>query len=211
MNLTIDVTDVLRWGRYLEQVSRELRPACARALNAFGVQVVRSMASTIAESRGLEVGAVAELIRVREATASDLTWEADASSVVSPAVEWHRPWDARSTAEFEKQALVKIVTTGDGRDCDLCNDVAENSPYTLDEVEHMAAKWAGFKGAGGSGVRTNIVHPNCRCITQPWTMTRRMPLMMGEGHGAPRELMNARQLGQAVAEEMQVTIRAVGK
>ena len=103
------------------------------------------------------------------------------------------------------------MTTGDGHDCEICNDVAENSPYTIEEVEQMATKWAGFEGAGGPGVRTNLVHPNCRCLTQPWTAARRMPITMGEGRGAPSALLNARQLGQAIAEELQVTIRAIGK
>jgi predicted ABC-type ATPase len=53
--------------------------------------------------------------------------------------------------EFE-EPLVGVLTAGDKYVCELCEDIADDSPFTLDEALALLP-----------------VHPNCRCAVYPWT------------------------------------------
>lgn len=207
--IDLDTDGLLRWARYLESLPPRLAPALARSLNAFGEEATRAMAQQLAAQYDLEPGAVMNLIVVRRASPGSLKYEADASAVARADTQWLRPWEERDKAEFEKDTLVKIVTAGDEHDCEVCAEIAEHSPYTTSEVKKMAEKWAHWHGSSsGSFTRTNLIHPNCRCTTQPWTSTRRMKMTF-PAHGAPPELLTARQLGRRVAAELKVAIRVV--
>ena len=209
VRLSVDAVALLKWARYLDQIPKRTRPAVAHALNDYGAGVVRSTAEQIAERADLDPNEVMSLIEVKEATAEDLTWRMDATQVAPPSQDWERPWAARDSKQFQKQTLVKIVTTGDDRTCDVCNDAAAKSPYTMDEIDRLASKWKDWEGgAGATGFKTNLIHPNCRCVLQPWAQTRRLSVSF-QGKGAPPELLNARQLGKRVADELKVSIRAI--
>jgi hypothetical protein len=206
--IEVDASDLLKWARYLDSLTVRIPVALARGLNAYGELSVRSMASQLADQYGLEAGAIMNLIVVRRATPGRLKFEADASAVTRADAQWLRPWEERDKSTFEQDTLVRIVTVGDRFDCEICAEMAENSPYTLREVNAMAQKWGHWHGGGGaaSGARTNLIHPNCRCTTQPWTSTRRMKMTFG-GKGAPPELLTARQLGERVADELRIELR----
>jgi hypothetical protein len=208
-NIKIDSSALLRWARYLDEVPRSSKAAVARAMNDYGRGVAESKAQVIAGQTGLDVHEVRALIEVEEATPERLIWKMDASAIVPPPQDWERPWDARSNKNFEQQTLVKIVTSGDDHTCEVCQEAADKSPYTMDEINALAGKWQHWQPAAGIvGERTNLIHPNCRCILQPWRQTRRLSVSFG-GKGAPAELLNARQLGRRVADELKVTIRAL--
>ena len=209
IRLKIDASALLKWSRYLEQIPKQTRPAVARALNDYGAGVVRSAAERIAAQDDLDPNEILSMITVEEATSENLLWRMDASQVVAAKQDWSRPWAERDTKTFQQQTLVKIVTSGDEHTCDVCEEAAMRSPYTKAEIEALAQKWKGWTGKEGSaGERTNLIHPNCRCMTQPWKTPRRVSVKFG-GKGAPTELLNARQLGKRVADEMKVTIRAI--
>jgi hypothetical protein len=204
----IDSNDLLKWGRYLNEIPRKTAPALARGLNAIGELWVRSMAVNLADYTGLEAGAIMNLTVVHKATPGHLEYDADATAVVTASPDWLRPWAERDKSTFEQDTLVKIITVGDHHDCEVCAEIAENSPYTMGEVKKMQERWAHWHAANGPapGERTNLVHPNCRCTIQPWTSARRLPVAF-KGKGMPPELMNARQLGERVAEELKIAIR----
>lgn len=200
---------LLKWGRYLDEVPKRTRPAIARALNDYGRGVARSKAQAVAAETGLDVEDVLNLIEVDEASAENLVWKMDASKVATPPPDWERPWEKRSDKAFQQQTLVKIVTSGDETTCEICQDAAAKSPYTMEEINVLSAKWQHFDpGTAVVGERTNLLHPNCRCAIQPWQQTRRLSMRFG-ARGAPEELLNARQLGRRVADEIKVAIRAV--
>jgi hypothetical protein len=200
---------LLKWSRYLDEVPKRTRPAIANALNDYGRGVARSKAEAVAAETGLDPDDVLNLIEVDEATADNLVWKMDASKVATPPPDWERPWEKRSDSAFQQQTLVKIVTSGDATTCEICRDAASKNPYTMEEINTLAAKWQHWEPeAGIVGERTNLLHPNCRCIIQPWQQTRRMSVRFG-ARGAPEELLNARQLGRRVADEIKVAIRAV--
>ena len=207
--IRIGALNLLRWARYLDEVPKHTRPAVARAMNDYGAGVAESAAEMIAAETGLDAQEVRTLIEIEEASADNLVWRMDASQVAPPPQDWERPWEKRSGKNFEQQTLVKIVTSGDDHTCEICQEAADNSPYTMDEINQLSHKWQHWEPAAGTvGARTNLIHPNCRCVIQPWQQTRRLSVQFG-GKGAPPELLNARQLGRKVADELKVVIRAV--
>ena len=54
-------------------------------------------------------------------------------------------------AEAEEEQLVGILTAGDDKVCQECEDWAENSPYEIEEVRDVYP-----------------LHPRCRCAVYPW-------------------------------------------
>ena len=86
--------------RFLDKLPEETNAVLARGLNHYGNDVVRSWSEGIADSTGLEAGAVRNLIVVQEATPRHLEFFADASAVVQANPEWLRPWAERDKATF---------------------------------------------------------------------------------------------------------------
>jgi hypothetical protein len=164
--------------------------------------MVREMIKYQADQTGLDPNDLAALVQVKRASASDLSFEMDASAI-STKTDFSRPWVRRdeSDTSFNDSTLVKVVTSGDEHVCDKCNEVADHSPWTLAEIRGMNPYGPDF----GSG--TNLVHPNCRCITQAWQATRTLPVRVS-GTEAPPELFTMKQLGKAIADEMEVVLKA---
>ena len=54
-------------------------------------------------------------------------------------------------AQAEEEQLVGILTAGDDKVCQLCEDWAEDSPYEIEEVRDVYP-----------------LHPRCRCAVYPW-------------------------------------------
>ena len=207
VRISVKADALLKWSRYLDEVPKRTRPAIARAINDYGHGVLESTAETIAAQTGLSVTDVRNQIRVKQATTNDLTWSLDATQLGKPK-DWERPWNKRGGKNFDQDTLVKIITSGDESTCEVCEEAASRSPYTMDEINNLMAKWKHWEPEVGAGARTNLLHPNCRCVLQPWQQTRRMEVRF-TGKGAPSELLNSRQLGQKVADAVKVTIRAI--
>jgi hypothetical protein len=206
VRVDVDVSDLLKWARYFERIPRESKAALSRALNTVGHNVAENMTSYLSDATGLDKHDIANMIAIKEASPDDLEWSLDATKVMGQSGS--RPWENRDTSTFEQQTLVKIVTLEDGHDCDICNEAAEASPYTLEQIKEMRAKWENFTPSDhgpAPGERTNLVHPNCRCVLQPWKATQRsFSASMG---GMPPELMNVKQLSEAVREELKLILR----
>jgi hypothetical protein len=155
----IDVSDLLRWGKALEGMPKKVKSAAARALNTYGDGVVTAAVRYLSNQTGLDASAIREKIEVKRATASNLSWEMDASAVVLETTDWSRPWEGRDDSNFDKSALVKIIAHEDC--CEVCAEAAEDSPYTMEQVQQLAAKWTHFVPPHPvSGPRTNLIHPN---------------------------------------------------
>lgn len=195
IGLNVDTSDLLKWSRYLNRVPRKFPAAIARGLNTVGDNIVHNAARIMSEATGLDPNDIFEMIEVKKATPTDLSWSFDASKVAPPSMDWSRPWDKRTG--FDDRELVKVITSYDKFVCDKCLEVEKNSPYTLAEVQTM--------NPYGNG----IVHPNCRCMVQPWYATRQLPVTFGKG--GPQELFTMHQLGEIMAKELRATITAIDK
>jgi hypothetical protein len=192
IDVSVDVSELLNWARLMNRMPRKTPAAIARGLNTVGDNIAHNAAHVMAEATGLDPNDVFEMIEVKQATPGDLNWSMDASKVAPPSMDWSRPWDKRTG--FQDNELVKVVTFGDNDVCEKCLDVEEHSPYTLEEVNSM--------NPYGNG----IVHPNCRCMVQNWQATRSLPVTFGKG--AQAELFTMKQLGDAVAQELKMTLTA---
>lgn len=217
MQIKVDASDLLKWARFYDDMPRMTKRALAKALNTFGEGVVRETIRSISEKNGWDPDVVRSRLIVQEAEPDDLEFVMDASAVVAPAQNWQRPWDQRDTTAFEQDSLVKIITMDDGYDCDVCRRIAEEGPYALSEVLAMQAKWAEYVPPTPNiapGPITNLIHPRCRCQSQPWSSYRRLPVaFQGEGGNVgstPPRLMTMKGLAKAVKDEV-VTAIKIGK
>jgi hypothetical protein len=203
LGLEVDTAELLKFTRFMQNIPKRTGAAIARGLNTVGENMVREMVKYQADLTGLDENELAALVEVKKATADDLSFEMDASAI-STKTDFSRPWIQRddSDTSFSDSTLVKVVTSGDELVCDKCNDVADHSPYTLAEVRALNPYGSDF----GSG--TNLVHPNCRCMTQAWQATRSLPVRSA-GSDAPPELFTMKQLGKAIAAEMEVVLKAI--
>jgi hypothetical protein len=206
ISMYVDPTDMLRWTHSVDGIERKVNAAIADGLNHYGEMVVRNWAEELAESSGLEPGAVLRLIVVKPARSNKHVFTADASAIKNANPQWMRPWTERDHAEFEQDTLVKIVTSHDESTCEVCLEAERNGPYTLRQIKDMAAKWGHFQGKGGKGEATNLLHPNCRCVYQPFTAVRRLPVSVGTSV-ASKVQMTARQLGEVIAGELKMKLK----
>jgi hypothetical protein len=208
--LKVDADDLLNWARYLEDIPKVTNVAIARGLNTYGEGVLQRAAERLADKADLQVHEVMSIIRVTRATPRRLEWSMDASGISPPSGDWSRPWAERDQKQFEKQTLVNITTLHDRFSCDVCEEAAAAGPYTMAEIDQMAAKWKDWPGASGPapGFRTNLIHPNCRCVLTPFANKRRLNVQWGKGES---ELYTAKGLADAIVGEVKVAIRAVRK
>ena len=206
----VSAEDMVEWARYLEEIPKVTNAAIARGLNAYGEGVVERTAAKIADKADLQVHEVMATIVVTRATPRRLEWSMDASGILPPSGDWSRPWAARDSKQFERQTLVNITTMHDRFSCEVCEEAAAGGPYTMADIDAMAARWKNFPGASGPapGFRTNLIHPNCRCVLTPFANKRRLRVTFGAGE---QEMYTAKGLADAVAGELRVAIKAVRK
>lgn len=217
MKIRVRADDLLKWSRFLNELPRRTKPAIARALNSYGNGVVNEVVKQIADKNSWDPDDVRSRIMVKQASPQDLTYTMDASLVVPQSQAWNRPFPTRDDSAFEQNTLIKIVTVDDGYDCDICRQIASEGPYTLQQVNQMQAKWADYVPPTPNlhpGTITNLVHPRCRCMTQPWSSYRRLPVSMQTSTGdavggAPTSLFTMKQLGRLVKNELNVEIKAL--
>jgi hypothetical protein len=73
----------------------------------------------------------------------------------------------------------------------------------------MAAKWKDYQPPRPVvGPRTNLVHPNCRCVTQPWAASRRLNVNFATMPEQRPVVLTTRQLGEIIATELGGILRA---
>jgi len=211
ITLDIDAKDLMVWARHADKILKATPIRIMRALNQYGDTVVRKVVEYVVENTGMEADDVVDLIEVQKATRYDLTWAMDATAAMNTVgmdTVFDRPWESRDNSKFDQERLVKIVTMNDGYDCEVCEEAAMQSPYTMAQIEEMQAKWANYTARGGpagpADMRTNLIHPNCRCTIAPWYSTRRLPVTFRDkGAGsAPPELFTPNQLAQTIRNEL---------
>lgn len=215
MQLKVDASDLLKWARYYENIPRVTKPALARALNTYGNGVVQEVVRVVSDQNGWDPDAVRQRIVTTEADPQHLEYSMDASLVTvgNAQTDWSRDWSNRDTSNFDQDTLVQIITSGDACVCPVCEQVAEDGPYTMQQLNDMQAQWACYVPPTPNiapGVITNLVHPRCRCVAQPWTSYRRLPVsgFAPEGSGGnvastpPMRQMSMRQLAKALAPEL---------
>lgn len=192
IDLHIATDDLAKWARHYEQLPNRTKTALARALNTVGEGIVTEAVDKIARNTGLAPNVIRDAIKIHQASPRHLEWSMDATEFAPPSLDWSRPWDRgrQDATATDKQRLVKIVTMDDDKVCVICEEAAENGPYTLEEAQGMLP-----------------LHINCRCMMQAWQSLRKLPVVFNES-GSP-EFLTVKQLGRKVAEELKVTLGTV--
>lgn len=216
VEVTVDASALVKWGRVLGEIPRVTKAASSRALNTYGDGVLQNMVRAIASANNWDPEAVRQRVIIMRATPNSLEYDMDFSQVIAGDQSWQRPWAERDQSNFDQDTLVKIITQDDGYDCQLCKDAAANSPYTMAQILDLQSKWADYVPPTPNihpGVITNLIHPRCRCLTQPWSSTRRLPVTIFQGDSnvsvGMHEQLTARQLARMLNDEIEIEIRAL--
>jgi hypothetical protein len=209
---SVDARELLNWANYLEEIPKVTSQAIANGLNNYGEIVARQAAEEYAEKSDLQASEVYNSIVITPATARRLEWRMDLSALKASTEDLARPIGGRADNQFRDQELVTIVMTHDARGpCEVCEEAAAMGPYTQAQIDIIAHRWRDFNPPRPvQGERTNLLHPNCRCIVTPYANKRRLRVTYG-AKGVRSKLYTGKQLGEAVANELRVSIKAVRK
>ena len=162
IEVSVKTDEILKWARFLQEIPKRTPRAIANSLNAAGDEILRQSIDYLAEMTGLDAPDVQNAIEVKKATPSNLEWSMDASAItLEESPNWERPWDKPGDKTFQSQQLLKIITSEDHKVCPICEEAAENSPYTPEDINALAAKWKDYTPPYPvEGPRTNLLHPN---------------------------------------------------
>ena len=172
MEITVDASDLRKLARYYADMPRVTARSAATALNEVGAAILESTLRAIAERNAQDPNELRQRVIVKEADPENLVWDMDASLIVAPSVDWNRPWETRGQDACEGDTLVNIITSEDECTCQVCQDYAADNPHTLDDVLQHQAQWADYVPPTPNkcpGTITNLMHPRCRCVAQPWS------------------------------------------
>ncbi len=173
VDIKIDSTGLLTWAAYLDKIPSKTPIAIAAALNQFGDSFTRAIENDAATRTGLSAHDIHSQLAIKRATPDSLNWEIDVSKIGSSSTT-SRPWVRRQWAKgeeddnFEPGELVNVVTREDNLVCQLCLDISEEGPYTVEEASNKIP-----------------AHVNCRCIMLPYVPMRRVPVTFSTRMGPP--------------------------
>ncbi len=153
----VDFSQLEKLIETMKKYPDRLKKSLAGGLNKYTAEIVELIIQEYARQTGQNESDARAQITIDRATPDDLTTQIEQLA----AFGWASP------GEVSAGTLVKIVTTEDERVCEICQNAAEDSPYTVAEINRLREKWKHFHGAPGF-TRTNLIHPNCRCVLQPW-------------------------------------------
>lgn len=197
--------DLLNFIGFMGTAGQRTKSALVKSLNETGTALVQKLVTGIADEMGVPVHDVQDQIRVRKATPGELEFSADLSDVYEndmssrdvPRSRRDPQERERETEPFAPGALVSIITAGDEKVCQICEEAAEEGPYTIEEARRLVPH-----------------HPHCRCAVIPFYPKQRLPVrfqtQMGSsprGVSAPTELMTLTQLASRLKTELAFALK----
>ena len=201
---------LLKFRDYMrDEAPRQMKRSIVKALNVTGEEVVAALIKQVSDQLGISEGELREQITIRKATTANLKFEADlrhiydqdTSSRDIPRGRRDPETRARESEPFTPGALVNVVTAGDEKVCYLCEDAADNGPYTLEESKLLVPH-----------------HPNCRCAVVPFFPKKRMPVTFSTSMGAtPRgavpqaQSVTLARMTQLIKDDLKFSLAAVGR
>lgn len=153
--------------RFIGELRRaDLKSGIADGLNMVGDAVRREVTESIAVQAGLTPSQVAWVIDYSPATGKRLRYdirvrEKDLQDILS---RGGREWQTRQRDFDEK--LVNVLTMRDDRVCPICEQIAEDGPYSIAEINHLKVLHPHF-------LRTDL---NCRCQLVPFAPKKRLQM-----------------------------------
>lgn len=193
MRLDIDVSDLMRFSRTISRRSQVSQAAITRALSQVGDGVVNQVARSLSQETGLHQEEVMALIKVRKSkNYYDIIMP---KSLVEPG---EQPFGGKrkvttKRGDFATGQLVNVITREDDKVCPKCEEIAEGSPYTLEDARTLIPH-----------------HPHCRCLLESFRYKRRLPVTMSTmapSSGNKNLSLSLQQLADRVRNEVKVSIR----
>lgn len=173
-----------------------IKPAAASTLNYVGEKTLLAMVRQVSAQTGMPEEKVRRYFVVRPASTNRLRFEIDGTAaMVQGTATRPLPRGARRKQEFaqresdsffQQREMVNIVDMGDERVCPICEALAEEGPYTIEEA------------------RAKIpAHPNCRCVVEPMERRRTAPIQTRQDQGfRPRgvEMLPTEAMGELLGK-----------
>jgi hypothetical protein len=202
--IKLDVSDLQRVGRRwvsAASATGAMDERIAASLNYLGEQAADNIARDVARATGLNEQAARRLIDIRKASRDNLSFEIDVGQALIRSTRRPLPkkkGPKRDETGFYEGQLVNIVTMGDERVCELCEELARNSPYTIEEARAQLPH-----------------HPNCRCSVEDFGPRRRKPVEMREARAREaqqdyRPKLTLEVLRATVSKELKRIVRTSG-
>lgn len=188
ISLNVDTSALARYTKRLKSIPPKNKAAIARALNEVGNGVVRELAQSVAKDTRMPVERVRALITTHRASAANMTFSI---RMKAPAEDEK---GTRKRGEFVEGSLVIVVTRGDDKVCQVCQDIADGSPYTIEDARALIPH-------GGP-----LGDHNCRCELRPFYT--RQKLQAKTETGQPMQL-TMKQLAAKVREYTALNLRAM--
>lgn len=158
----------------------EITKGVADTLNLAGDALAEQLADSMSSELGVPAGVMRGLIYVTRASKDRLAYRINSLPAFGEAPpRWQpgaRTWRdvSRPIGTFKHGELVWIVNPHEDR-CEICDDIIKQKlVYTIEEVQAMGGREGGDL-TGQTGVRTDLLHPNCRCYPAPARTINRLP------------------------------------
>lgn len=178
IQLKIDTSELLKYAAYMNNVPRHTKTNIARGLNVLGKNVASHLANDVADRTGLSFQTIHNLFKIKEASPLNLVWECDATDVIDTQAQLMLPpaqWRSARHGMIKPGTLVNVIDRGDDKVCQICKDIVEDNPYTIEEVNALSQRLNKY----GNG----LFHYNCRCSVWENKLSRRVPVRFATGLG----------------------------
>lgn len=164
---TIDTSKLLDFVRKLKRI--DSKSVVADTLNELGNSVKHRVITNIVNQTGLDYSKVEQVVQLSPATGRRLNIririrEKALQDALGEQKAMGRKWE-KPNREFDEK-LVNVRTMRDDKVCPVCEQIAEEGPYSLEEIN-----------------RLKIVHPhflnthfNCRCQLVPFAPKKRLEM-----------------------------------
>ena len=202
MKFGVDVSDLLRTTRRLDEAARQTKPALAKSINEVGDGLVSILATQFSKETGLALEQVRGLMRVKRATRNDLNYDVVVNNrlLEDDPITLEGRRESSDFGQRQPRALVIIVNQKDDLVCMDCEELQAAGPMPIEIAREHIPK-----------------HPNCRCIILPYVAKgKRLPVTMTSltgtdparrtGRRQNRDL-TLRQMAQAILDNTKTDIR----
>jgi DNA-binding transcriptional MerR regulator len=134
-------------GAEVGETAAQAREALAKAQKQASAEVATAKATTAAGEEEAKAAWQAVLAARKEARAAE--YAAKTAARAKPASKARARTAPKAAAKAVE--LVSVATAGDERVCDICNDLEDEGPYSLEEAQALLP-----------------AHPHCRCSVVPY-------------------------------------------
>jgi hypothetical protein len=188
-------TDFVKLIDRLKEKATRVNPAIAKTMNQVGNHLLEQVVETIAAQTDMEPEVIRQRVRVKRASAGDLTFRINAEDALVEA-QTSRPMRKRGFVRkpeefFNKDELVNIVTMDDEDVCPICQELAADGPYPIEEARMKIP-----------------AHPNCRCLVQTFRKRRTLPVEFRRGQDVEVSRVTMTELVASLKNDLKIIIKA---